>query len=383
MWLLAACTPDIVALYAQERATALAIAESAPQAWHADLSASIAASTFQDVVGATVAAALQAPAAPIRQELALGVAAELRPHLKLRKLAIGPSTACQGCLAFDADVGGKASSRVGPIEKDWPVDLGIAGVIAVEVKGGRKVEGRLFRVDKVELRMRELGGLSTRPNEGLGAWIQDALRDRMPVVPVADLGDKALPTRGLRVRTPPGAVVVEALTDVPGARPAAPVALPESGVRLLLSETALGGLARRAAFEKGPVAMDVAIDPRALDVEGDRFTLQLRLWRLAGRGWWRDYRVDGAIRVDDGKIRLKPSSVVETAQSPGAGLADPLALLFEGKILDAVADGIAQSVPGQKGADVGGARVRADITRVVGQDDTLVVDATLRVVPSP
>ena len=38
-------------------------------------------------------------------------------------------------------------------------------------------------------------------------------------------------------------------------------------------------------------------------------------------------------------MRLKPDDVKETAKSPGAALADPLAALFEGHILDVVADG--------------------------------------------
>jgi hypothetical protein len=63
-------------------------------------------------------------------------------------------------------------------------------------------------------------------------------------------------------------------------------AFPAAGARVRLSRSVMTGLARRQAFAEGPVTLSLVPDPRAIALEGDRFVMDLRLWRLAGRGWW-------------------------------------------------------------------------------------------------
>jgi hypothetical protein len=158
-------------------------------------------------------------------------------------------------------------------------------------------------------------------------------------------------------------------------------ALPE-GIRVSVSETALLGLARRAAFERGELTMQVYADPRALVVDGQRFALTLRLWRLVGRGWWRDYSVSGTLAIEGGKLRMKADDVAEIAQSPGAGIVDPLAALFEGQVLSAIEESVQQSLPAAHAQRVGDVRFRAAARSVSGKDGTLTVEAALDVKPA-
>ncbi|MEC7946562.1 MAG: hypothetical protein VX265_03280, partial [Myxococcota bacterium] len=138
-------------------------------------------------------------------------------------------------------------------------------------------------------------------------------------------------------------------------------------------------LMRRMAFEAGPQELDVAIDPRALAVDGDRFTLALRLWRLKGAGWWRDYTVEGRMGVQRGALRMVGRDAREGEKSRGAGLADPIALLAEGRILDAVGDGVDQSLPAAQTIDVKGVRLAARLDTAQGDASALAVAGTLQI----
>jgi hypothetical protein len=87
------------------------------------------------------------------------------------------------------------------------------------------------------------------------------------------------------------------------------------------------------------------------------------------------------LSVQGGSVHLEPKNVEELGKSPGAGLVDPLAALFEGRILDAVSDSVATSLPATEAQDLGVVQLRAETTAVSGRDSTLVVDGKLLVKP--
>jgi hypothetical protein len=235
-------------------------------------------------------------------------------------------------------------------------------------------------VGRVTLKSEAFGSLGANPSGALQDLVRTAIGEALPPIPIVDLAESGLPVRDMRVRTGPEALRIEVLSNVPGALPAT-VGLPERDSILVgLSETVLAGLLRRSAFEHGPVSHETAVDPQAIEVDGNHFQLKLRLWRLAGPGWWRDYDVKGTLAVMDGKIRLKPDSVREVGQSQGAELADPLAALFETAILGAIESSLDRSLPAARRSNVGGVGFRAAAKGVSGSADTLVVDGELKVV---
>lgn len=376
---LVACTPDVRGLYDEERRAALTVATERPKGWSPDLRVRIASSAFEDAVAAALKASLEDPK-PLDVALPLGLTAQLEPRaVRIDRARVRPSDACGACLAVDAQLSGEAAWTLGPARGSFPYDVGLEGVIALEVADGA-VGARPRSIDKVRVKVGDLGGLKGNPSDELQGWIRHAVDKNMPAIALADLGGADLPVRDLRLRTTADEIVLEALTDVPGARPVADGTPPERGMIVALSETALTGLARRAAFEQGVLAMDVAADPRSLDVADDRFTLGLRLWRLVGRGWWRDYEVTGTLGIDDGRLKLRPTGTREVAASPGAVLVDPLAALAQSQVLDAITDAVTQSLDASRSQAVGDVRLRAVARAVRGADDTLFVEGTVKVV---
>ena len=374
--LFAACTPDVRALYETERTLAMAVATDRPSAWHPDLTVQISTPAFESVVETAISAALSADRDPIKLSLLI-TTAELRPKLTAKKAQVSPSNACAACLAFDTDISGKVRWEVAGVGASFPLDLSANGVMELRIVDGKKLEARVHHIGKISLKLKDVGDLKANPSEELQGWIRASLSDQLPPIPLTELDTKNIPARDLRIATTGDALSLEVLTDVPGAKPNAPLAVPSAGFQLLLSESALTGLARRQAFAAGEVGYDVAVDPRAMHVEGTEFTMGLRLWRLVGRGWWRDYTITGTLGIVDGKVKLTPKTVAETAKSPGADFVDPLAALVQGRILDAIADAIDRSLPAHKAANVAGTKMKAVVTEVRGQDETLVVSGTL------
>lgn len=377
--LLLACTPDVLGLYEEERREALEVASERPRDWSPDLRIQIGPKDFEAAVGTAVAAAVSDPE-PLVVALPLGMEARVRPRdLVVERAKVRPVDDCDACLGLDAVVNGRATWAVAGMKGDFPFEVGIDSVLALEVADGRTVRARPRSVAKVRVKVGDLEGLRGNPSKEIQEWVQRAWGREVPSITLVDLDPADLPLRDLRLRTSSGLVVLEALTDVPGAKPVLDAEPITEGVRVSVSETALAGLARRAAFEKGVLAMDVAADPRALTVDGDAFTLQLRLWRLVGRGWWRDYVVTGTLAIEGGKLVLKPTETKEIGASPGAGLVDPLPVLFQGRVLEAITDAVRQTLPASRAQDLGTVRMKAEAQQVSGKDGTLRVDGLLTV----
>ncbi len=375
--LASACTPDVIAMYEAEKSAVLSAATDRPADWEPDVVLHIAGPDFEDAVETAIKAALTKEQAPIVFPVGLGMEAKLRPVFSIEEASLKASDTCASCLSFDAVLVGKAAWSLGPASGTIPLDVGAQGIFALEVVDGHIIEATPRAVTSIRVRVKDYAGLRLNPSTEIQEWLTAQLAGRIPKIRVVDLDTAALPLRDLRLRSQAGAVRVEALTNVAGATPVGPVEAPTTGVRLAISESALVGLARRAAFEKGELTLDVHADPLEMNVEGSEFTLDLRLWRLVGRGWWRDYRIYGDLQVQSGKLKLVAKRVEELGKSPGAGLVDPLAALFEGRILEEITDAVSQSLPATQRQDLGVVQLRAETTTVSGRDGTLVVDGKL------
>ena len=137
-------------------------------------------------------------------------------------------------------------------------------------------------------------------------------------------------------------------------------------------ETALGWI-RRKAFKKGVVTYGVALDPRAFSMKDNLFKLSLRLWKIEGTGkWWRDYEVNGKSSVQNNRIKIVGKDVAEGEKSSGAELADPLALLVEGRILDGIADNLNHVIPAKKSTSIGKQTLSSQLKSLTGNDDMIV-----------
>jgi hypothetical protein len=384
--LLLGCTPDVTHLYAAERTTALAVASEAPAGWKPDAALGIASPDLAKALRAVVRRAVS-EGKPIQLPLALGITATLKPDLDLKKINIEATSDCAACFAIQLALEGQARWEAGPASGSVPISASASAIIAVSVRDGAIIEARPRRVDSLRVEVPTLGNLRVNASGPLQDWLRGLLVDRLAPVRIATLDTTALPIRDLRLSTTNDQLVVELLTDVPGAVPLRALPAPAQGVEMVMSEAVITGLARRAAFQAGTLQMDVAVDPRKLSVDGASFVLDLRLWRLLGRGWYRDYRVNGDLDVEvraNGapRLRLNAKTADETAASPGALLVDPLAALFQAKILDAIVNAMDRSLPGQTQQRVAGVSLAAKMTAARGLDEALHVYGTLDVAAS-
>ncbi len=370
-----ACGPDIRSVYDEARAHALTIASELPPTWEPDLVVAIGEDALSDVIALAGSEALEVHSTPLILDLPLGFAATLRPTLRIRSAEIDPGQGCESCIHFDLEVRGDVSWALGPIGGNFPAKVAVSGQLQLGVEEGTRIVARPFRIGKVDVNPGDLGSLRANPSVLLQEWVRDSLGPALPTILIADLSD--LPIRLLRIRTGEHAIRVEVLTNVAGTRPAVVPDPTPDAVILGLSETALAGLLRREAFTRGAVEKGVVVDPHAVDVEGNTFHLDLRLWRLEGLGWWRDYDVAGTLALRDGKIAIEPTTVSEIASSPGADWADPLAALAQAQILSAIASNLERTLPASK-QGLGGMRLRAVATGVRGVGETLLVDGQLR-----
>ena len=62
----------------------------------------------------------------------------------------------------------------------------------------------------------------------------------------------------------------------------------------------------------------------------------------------------------------------------GAGLADPIALLAEGRILEAIVDSLKQVVPGSRSAAIGDHKLKAVTQEIKGIDSELVLTGVMK-----
>ena len=371
------CAGNIHQLYQSERDAALAQPPKPPADWQPDLRLRLSDAALQDVATAAVDGGLLDLDQDFVVDGPLGVRVRLRPSARVKRIRVGASEACEACLAVTGALSGDLRWQVGPLDGSVPFTADLSGALAFAADsagGGWDLSGRLKKVDQLAVSVGPIQRVEV--GRELRSALRDALRDA-PAIPLGRIGGAKLPLVRLRVVTGGGHVEVQGLSDVAGHGAVSPgQGRVAAGWELRLSEQTVSAMLRRQAFHRGLLDKEVALDPRALDFDGDRFTMDLRLWRLAGAGWWRDYTVEGTAKVVDGEIRLRSKDATEAGKSRGAGLADPIALLGEARILEAVANGVRQAVPAGRAAKVAGTRLMAESTHMSGDGDALVVVGT-------
>lgn len=387
MWLLAilACANNIREQYQAEKELALAAPPALGAHWDPELRIRLSDDALGTLASAALSTGLLSAEKKITWEGPLGVDAELTPKVQVKGLTLTSSKVCDACLDLVADLEGTGPWKLGKLKGEVPLSLELDGTVSFDVRkqgGAFLVSGRVKDIRHVKVKSTTVGDLDiARPIEGWG----EALASRTPPFDLGEFGGDGVPLRALRLTNVGGALAVEAVTDVGGGGPlSGKAAKLEQGWELAISQATALALMRREAFNTGVIAYDVAADPRSLELNGTVFTMGVRLWRLTSRGWWRDYEVTGQIEVLPETVRLVPKVVKEGDKSRGAGVADPLALLAEGKILDVVEDGLRQTLPSGESTGIGDQQLQLKAASVRGMGGSMVVGGALTIgAPSP
>ncbi len=363
--LLGGCAKSVIPLYEAARDEALRDPGPPPANWVADAWVQISSPSLDDLL-----LALLEENALLTETFDAGIV-QVTPRLNLSDLAIMPSNGCADCLTVDLGLtgtvawkgalgtGSTALSGTGQFDAVFDV-VQDAGDWTVSTKP------RKLRNIGVSLAGNKLG----IPIGPITDWITSSLLENVPALVLTTFPAEDLPLRAVRVVPVQKAVRVEVLTRAPDpvAAPAPPPRVPQ-GWAVGISTGSLLAAARAEAFRKGPITYDVVAEPTALDITPDSFTLGLRLWRIAGKGWWRDYTVLGKVALGPDGVELTAERVVEGPKSDGAVVADPLAALGEGRILDGLEKAIAITLPADETAKVGGVRTSVRLQELIREGD--------------
>ena len=368
------CRPDPAIVEAFREAEALARATPAPvrDGWAPDLVLHLG----RDTVASLVETELAAVDRDVRGEIPVGLGVTVNTRLTLDALTLAPSTTCTGCWSALAELAGTVGYESGVLGRG-AVPVAVSAVVDLSLETHTTPASYVIRavperVTDVDLRVKGLPrSLVDRAETEVRARVSRALAELPPIV-VTEIARTGLPVRAVRVAPEGAGLRVELLSEAP-APGRVPVHDPglRVGWQLDASVASLLSIARREAFSAPRQKYDLVPVPESLAVEGSRFRLGLRLWRLSAPGWWRDYAADGTVEVVFGEIALSAERVVEGGRSPGAGRADPLALLGEGVILDTITDVLQRTVPASGATTVQGRDVSVTVERIGGAESTI------------
>jgi hypothetical protein len=374
------CPASTLPEYEKARDEALAKAGPVPANWRPDIVLSLSNPQLDAFTTAIIEAhgALNGKI----EKTVLGMTATATPDLHVRKLVLGAASGCTACLAVDVTLDGTVGWAIlgqrGSVPVDATakfdatfeaVDVGDTWSVTMTPKNLRDVSIDLGKVDASVAQ-----ALSTE----VAQYVREEFLDDVPPIELASFGDPAMPLRAVRFRPVGAAMQLEMLS----ASPSPGVvnvgdAVPDAGFTLTASQDSLLDLARAASFEHGAVSYDVVVDPTSLQIDGDAFTMGLRLWKTTGRGWWRDYTATGTASAVPRGVKLTAKDVKEGAKSEGAVLSDPLAALGEGVILSSMEDAIATTLPLQHSARAASIKTGIRIDAIRGEGGNLVIVGSL------
>jgi len=368
------CARSVIPLYEAARADALRDPGPAPAGWAPDAWIAVSNDALDDLIVGVLT-----EDAELSTVLDAGVA-KFTPKLRVAEVQVVPPEGCGGCLTVDLGLTGTLG---------WATALG-DGSTSLDATGRFDAvfvvvqEGTTWRVDLQTKKLRNVRADLGQSRVGIpvgdiSKWLSQDLLEAVPPVAIASFDGSQLPVRAVRVVPVGRSIRIEALTKAP-IFTAVPV--PErvtDGWRVGISQPSLLALARAEAFRKGPGTHDVLPEPTALDIGPSAFTLGLRLWKTTGKGWWRDYTVQGKVTLGPEGIELTPERVIEGEQSPGAVFSDPLAALGEGRIIEAIEGALAITLPSSQSATVGGLDTDVAVEALESGGTSLYATGSLRV----
>jgi hypothetical protein len=382
-WLIAlitlcsACGSTIIPLYEEQRLQALAAPEPAPDNWSPDCRIAISDRMLQTIASESLKGALQ----EFTKLDINGPGFSGRPNMTLVHLTLSEGS-CEQCLDITASFSGEISWKLLAKSGEAPFKAEARVEAAIEITQNAKgweVTLRPRQVKRVQLTTETWSGaLKAALSLPLELRLKEVALELIPVVPVAKLPANRFPIRAARARSQDGALVVELLASSSSTRPLPPVKL-RKGWNVTLSNDALIALARAETFRRGPDSAGVVVTPTGLEARRQAFELEMRIWRLNGSGWWRDYTVSGELAAKSTAVVLTASTVEEVAQSQGAALVDPLAALGESVIVRAIQDAITTSFPNTKSLQIGARGVDLRVTSAHGESGFLVISGVAKV----
>ena len=374
MWLIAlnACVANIDGAFEAARDFALEAPGAVPAGWTPDAAVLLSDKQLGRLLGPLVSQALDDAPQNVKIDGPLGTVARLKPHLDLGEIDVHGGGADRADLTLSGS--GNADWTFGPAKGKLPFAWSVRGTLVLDLDEDAALE--VTEVTKASLTIKGRK-LELDASDGLEAWLASWVVDELPDLPLGELGGEKLPVRATRVRGLDGGLAIELLTEAAHSEPLGSLAAPSEGLEVHGSQGSLLDLARKQAFEEGPVTDETWIEPTALSLSADAWTLGLRVWRL-DPGWWRDYTVTGTIGIEGGEVKAEAVEATEVAHSQGAAFAEPLALLATGQILQGIVDAAQYAIPAQRGVNVAKRKALVELDAAQGDGNAWVLQGSAR-----
>ncbi len=367
---LAACAPSVHPDFEAARTAALADPGPPPTNWQPDVVARLSNTTIQQAIRAVLD-----QNGSFKTRFSAGMFAA-EPELKIAQLNLSPSRRCAGCVLASASLTGKLT--VTGFGTNMSVGLGADTDLDVEFSSQN--DGDTFslwlrpeHLGKVNLNLGAINAnIAALVSNPLQRWLMDTAMISLPKIRLATFGSNELPLRAFRVEPSQQGLVIGLLTRAPSNALIGPIDAPppSAGFDVWVRPETVIAIARAEVFKRGLLDMDLLVEPTHLELANQTFDLDLRIWRMTGKGWWRDYDVDGRVNVNNGAIQLNADEAQVVETSKGAGWVDPLAALGSGIILDLMEKTMTTAIPAGQTAQVGATRTEIGLVGMtqVGQN---------------
>lgn len=316
----------------------------------------------------------------------LGVAT-VRPAARVSEVKVAPSSLCEACVevtvAVDGMLQGSIAGPLGAMARELPFTASATSTLElafVDVEEKRRVLLRPVRNGQWAAAAEVMGlppALNVALSDILRAQVEQLITSGLvPELPLLDVPREGpVRVRGVRARTVPltdGEHVVAvdlAFVALERGRVQAPLPAGDGFVVVIPFET-LRGLARAAALRMAPRDGHVA-EPLSVTIDGDRFTVDVRVWKIAPEPVARDFRAEGRIVIEDGVLKVASERVTPLGDAP---LLDPLELLVRAAIGAGLEDGLQAIVPARQEEDLFlGRKLAVEVTSVEGAAGALLV----------
>ena len=215
-WFLFACAGNIQALYQAERDQVLAAPLTPPANWEPEIRLRMGSAALGTLAEEALDAGLLAWDESIALDNPLGIRCEVKPRIRVQRLELKPTDACEGCLELSAQLKGKARWKAGKLSGKVPVKATLRGTLALRLEPGKQgwsISGRVVDLDKLKLDSTMVGKLDLTRH--LSGWTSRAL-EKTPAIEFGQIGGAQLPIRAMRLESDANAIEILALSEVGG-----------------------------------------------------------------------------------------------------------------------------------------------------------------------
>ncbi|MFK7926881.1 MAG: hypothetical protein AB8H79_01740 [Myxococcota bacterium] len=307
------------------------------------------------------------------------------PDLQVTSASVTGAGDCPTCLAVDVSLSGTIEVTK-PIRIRAPVDVKVG--VDLDMEGKTDGADHVLTLKPNNVRTVEVRSakLPKRVSQAMSGPLADLAREQLvkgaKPIEVARLQASGMPLLAIRPAAVRNGVRVDMRTAA-----ATPTALVEptdkvkNGYAIVIQEDTLLDLARKTSMEQGVVTWDIVPEPTLLDIGRDGFTMRLRLWRITGSGWWRDYEVKGAMTRDGNTVHFSPEATKELGASPGAAMADPLSELGRSEIIRNLELSMTGSIGTTFVQELGNQQASLSVDRVYGSGQAVFIQGDVTFAP--